>query len=79
MGHLDGKKFQWRSVLGYKRRRIWVFAWRWSFVQFWWSKIIIKIIICASLYPILKINKKIISDSLSPWNYFHKTMVLILS
>ena len=29
--------------------------------------------------PILKINKKIISDFLSPWNYFYNTMVLILS
>ena len=32
-------------------------------------------LVCA---PILKINKKIISDSSSPWNYFYKTMVLIL-
>ena len=29
--------------------------------------------------PILKIIKTIISDSLSPWNYLYKTMVLILS
>ena len=33
-------------------------------------------LVCA---PILKINKKIIFLSLSPWNYFCKTMVLILS
>ena len=32
-------------------------------------------LVCA---PILKINKIIISNSLSPWNYFYKTMVLIL-
>ena len=32
-------------------------------------------LVCA---PILKINKIIISDSLSPWNYFYKAMVLIL-
>ena len=33
-------------------------------------------LVCA---PILKINKKIISESLSPWNYFYKTMTLIFS
>ena len=32
-------------------------------------------LVCA---PILKINKIVISNSLSPWNYFYKTMVLIL-
>ena len=45
-------------------------------LDFTFNNILRGVLVCA---PILKIKKKIISDSLSPWNYFYKTMVLILS
>ena len=45
-------------------------------LDFTFNNILQGVLVCA---PILKIKKKIISDSLSPWNYFYKTMVLILS
>ena len=90
LGHLDGKKSQWRGIAGYKvggggdlsiyQKMILCPAMKKChnilILDFTFNNILQGVLVCA---PILKIKKKIISDSLSPWNYFYKTMVLILS